>query len=145
MEHLTAAGGILFREAEEGAEPEVLLIYRRGVWDLPKGKLEENENVRDCAVREVSEEVGCKPPEIRAALAETYHEYHEGEQRIGKTTHWYAMALSEPAEEKDLSPETREGIQKLEWVPISEAAERVGYENLEQLLAEFKKWYAAGR
>lgn len=141
MEQITAAGGVLFREAEEGTgkEAEVLLIYRNGVWDLPKGKLEQNESIKECAAREVSEEVGCAIPDIHARLTDTYHEYEESGKQIGKTTHWYAMTLTQP--EEALSPEKKEGIHRLEWVPVSQAAQQVGYENLEHLLAAFKKWY----
>lgn len=143
MEHITAAGGVLFREPGEGKEPEVLLIHRNGVWDLPKGKLEDNESLKECAVREVSEEVGSAPPDIQAVLTDTYHEYREGGKQIAKTTHWYAMTLRDRKE--TLTPEKKEGIHKLEWVPLGQATERVGYENLEYLLAEFKKWYASSR
>ncbi|MDZ7690250.1 MAG: NUDIX domain-containing protein [Balneolaceae bacterium] len=138
MKPVTAAGGVLFREPESGSDPEVLLILRNGVWDLPKGKLEENESVEECAVREVSEEVGCSLPAIQTHITDTYHEYREGDSHFGKTTHWYAMTLSDKNEE--LSPEVKEGIKKLEWVPLMTAVERVGYENLEVLLREFKKW-----
>lgn len=140
MEPVTAAGGVLFREPDSGSDPEVLLILRNGVWDLPKGKLEDNESIKECAAREVSEEVGCSMPAIQAHITDTYHEYSEGNSRFGKTTHWYAMNLNDKSEE--LSPEVKEGIHKLEWVPLEAAVERVGYENLETLLTEFKKWLA---
>ena len=40
---------------------EILLIFRNGVWDLPKGgKIEYNESYEDAALREVSEETGVK-------------------------------------------------------------------------------------
>lgn len=142
MEKLTAAGGVLFRERDTEAGPEVLLIFRNGVWDLPKGKLEKDESIKECAAREVSEEVGSAPPTIHTHLTNTYHEYNEDDRSIGKTTYWYAMTLRDSVE--GLSPEVKEGIQKLEWVPLDKAVERVGYKNLEQLLLEFKKWYATG-
>ena len=37
---------------------EFLSIYRNGVWDLPKGKLEKGEDFQSAAVREVEEETG---------------------------------------------------------------------------------------
>ena len=39
---------------------EILLIYRNGVWDLPKGKIEFGESYEDAALREVAEETGVK-------------------------------------------------------------------------------------
>ena len=50
---ITAAGGLV--QNNEGA---FLLIYRRGFWDLPKGKLDLGESIPECAVREVQEETG---------------------------------------------------------------------------------------
>src|ERR1041384_5510821 len=46
-----AAGGVV--ENEHGG---VLMIYRRGKWDLPKGKRDDEEDMSRCALREVSEE-----------------------------------------------------------------------------------------
>ncbi|MFM8758223.1 MAG: NUDIX domain-containing protein, partial [Methylophilaceae bacterium] len=45
---LIAAGGLV--ENELG---QVLMIFRRGKWDLPKGKLDPNESIDECALREV--------------------------------------------------------------------------------------------
>ena len=40
------------------SKKEILWIFRRGFWDLPKGKLDEGETIQTCAVREVEEETG---------------------------------------------------------------------------------------
>ena len=47
---IEAAGGVVMKNQE------MLFIYRNGKWDLPKGKLEINESIPLCAVREVEEE-----------------------------------------------------------------------------------------
>ena len=52
-ETLIAAGGWVVNEFNE-----VLWIFRLGFWDLPKGKVETNENIKECAIREVIEECG---------------------------------------------------------------------------------------
>ena len=54
--HIIAAGGVVFRIEHEVVS--ILLIFRNGVWDLPKGKLEKGESIEMCASREVSEETG---------------------------------------------------------------------------------------
>ncbi len=139
MKEVTAAGGVLFREGKDDAGPEILLIFRRGVWDLPKGKREPGESIADCARREVSEEVGSRFPEIREQLSDTYHEYEENGEQIGKTTHWYAMTLQ--AHDPDLQPEVGEGIKKLEWVAADQARQRVGYDNLVTVIRDFQQWH----
>src|SRR5690554_763046 len=50
---IEAAGGLVLNSNQE-----VLLIYRRGVWDLPKGHVEEGETIETAAIREVQEETG---------------------------------------------------------------------------------------
>lgn len=127
----------MFRVNEED-ELQVLLIYRREVWDLPKGKKENSETLEQCAVREVSEEVGCPEPEILDELATTYHEYERGNKHYGKTTYWYAMQsdYGEP-----LHPQEEEGIEKIAWVSLKEARKRVGYDNLREVLEKFDRWH----
>ena len=55
FEIVKAAGGLVLNENKE-----LLFIFRRGKWDLPKGKLDEGETIEQCAIREVAEETGVK-------------------------------------------------------------------------------------
>lgn len=139
---VTAAGGVVFRFTSESEEPEVLLIYRNGYWDIPKGKLEKGETIPMCAVREVAEETGSDLPLVVSDLGTTYHEYEEKGKQIGKTTYWYSMIFSKA---QDLSPQTKEGIQALEWAELSEAFEQVGFENLREVLYSFQKSISGNR
>ena len=50
---IIAAGGLVTNENNE-----LLMIFRRGKWDLPKGKLDKGETIEECAIREVEEETG---------------------------------------------------------------------------------------
>lgn len=134
---INAAGGVLFRE--KYGQCEVLIIYRRGKWDLPKGIKEVGESFEDCAVREVEEETGAPLPVIRAYLKETYHEYEESGKKMGKTTHWYAMEL--PENEFIPEPQTEEQITEVMWSELEDAVTKVGYKNLESVLKVFLEWY----
>jgi 8-oxo-dGTP pyrophosphatase MutT (NUDIX family) len=125
---VTAAGGLVVRH--EGNGPLLLLIFRRGAWDLPKGKLDSGETVAACAVREVQEEVGIEQLSITADAGTTVHGYPEDGRYLVKTTHWYFMRTPE----RDFTPEEREGIEQVEWVPWDEARERLGYATLRDLL-----------
>ncbi len=134
LKQIKAGGGVLYRRSNY--DVEVLLIKRNGVWDLPKGKLEEGEEIGQCAVREVAEEVGISMPDIDQYLCDTYHEYEESGELIGKTTVWYSM-IHKPNVE--MSPQTEEGITDLQWFALSEAVEKVGFENLRSVLLTFSK------
>lgn len=104
-----AAGGLVFNS--QGA---CLFIYRRGHWDLPKGKIEKREAQDDAALREVKEECGFSNVSIRKFLTTTYHTYFERGKRILKPSHWYIMQSEEAFEE--LAPQTEEDITELKWV-----------------------------
>lgn len=132
---INAAGGVVFKF--ENDSPLVLLIYRNGFWDIPKGKMEKGEDIQQCAVREVSEEVGVDLPRIVADLGTTMHSYTEKGREIEKTTYWYSMKLAN--ELSAFTPQLDEGIEKVEWAELAEARAKVGFENLVVVLDRFKE------
>lgn len=106
---LVLAGGGLVRNGEE----KYLFMYRRGVWDLPKGKLDPGETIEHCAIREVMEETGIEGVILEGPLLITYHTYDESGKHILKETHWFRMAAPAPGE---LTPQLEEQITELRWV-----------------------------
>lgn len=113
---ITAAGGLV--QNNDGA---VLLIFRRGFWDLPKGKLDAGELIPECAVREVREETGLQTITLGPFICMTTHTYFDKwtQQNVKKETHWYAMKASSLLPET-LIPQTEEDIEKIEWVPVQQ-------------------------
>ncbi len=120
MKKIIKAGGGLVRNAEG----ELLLIFRRGKWDLPKGKLDEGETIEACALREVEEETGVKDLVLGELISVTWHEYFDkwvGEEVI-KETHWFKMDVaSVPA----LVPQIEEDITAIEWTKKSDLPKRM--------------------
>ncbi len=114
---IIAAGGLVFNE-----QNELLMIYRREKWDLPKGKLDEGETIETCAVREVEEETGIKVDELNKLLDITFHEYFDTyvNDDVIKETHWYLMKASS---NQSLIPQTEEDITAIKWVDKTELAE----------------------
>ena len=110
---VSAAGGLV-----KNSDGQCLLIYRNGKWDLPKGKLEKNEHIEQCAVREVAEECGIAEPTILHPLTTTYHTYTLNNRRILKPTYWFLMKSEDKSE---LVPQLEEGITNVVWVSNSEA------------------------
>ena len=105
---VTAAGGLVMN-----GNDEVLLIYRKGKWDLPKGKKEKGEKLEDCALREVEEETGLKQVKLISPLTVTYHTYHEGSRYMLKDSHWFNMKASA---KQQLVPQKEEDIHEIKWV-----------------------------
>ena len=111
---IRAGGGLLLNENHE-----LLMIFRRGSWDLPKGKLDEGETMEACALREVEEETGVGNLLLGEMLGITRHQYFDPyiQEEVIKETHWYAMNVNgRPA----LIPQTEEDITDIRWVPLQE-------------------------
>ncbi len=127
---IIAAGGLV--KNKKGA---LLLIFRNGKWDLPKGKIEKDETYSEGALREVQEETGLKKLRLLSEFQRTYHTYTQNEKRILKETVWYLMQ----ADDKATTPQLEEGITKTEWVPAADSAKVLAntYENILLLLKAF--------
>lgn len=131
--NVTAGGGVLFRRKNHGVE--ILLMRRRGLWDLPKGGIEHGESIEDGACREVQEETGCRSLRIIAPLGTTVHQYVESGVNITKKTWWYAMESDEP----ELNPQIEEEIDNLEWSNPDEAHQKVAFDNLREVISRFSR------
>jgi len=106
-----AAGGVVADQHRN-----ILLIHRKGKWDLPKGKLDKKESLEVCAIREVKEETGLKEVRLIESLITTYHVYDESGKHILKETHWYLMHADG---KQSLHPQTEEQIDEIKWVKPS--------------------------
>ncbi|MFB6229836.1 MAG: NUDIX domain-containing protein [Salinibacter sp.] len=104
----------------------LLVIFRRGVWDLPKGTKAPGETVRTCAKREVREEIGVDTLRMGRALGTTRHGYPDEDHYAVKTTHWYLMQTPE----RSFEPDCQEGIERVARARWSVARRHMGYETL---------------
>ncbi|MCZ4407376.1 NUDIX domain-containing protein [Cryomorphaceae bacterium 1068] len=106
FKEIEAAGGLVHNENNE-----YLLIFRKGKWDLPKGKIDEGETPEQAALREVEEECGVSDLKIGEALAPSYHTYEQDGVRILKKTYWYDMTSAQ----QEFTPQAEEDIEKVQW------------------------------
>lgn len=102
---IKAAGGVVIKGNK------MLLMFRRGVWDLPKGKLDPNESSREGAAREVQEETGVRVA-VGQRICTTWHTYTLNDSRILKRTKWYQMSV---LDDSRMAPQLDEDIEKLAW------------------------------
>ena len=125
---IEAAGGLIYN-----AKDQLLMIFRNGKWDLPKGKLEIGENIEQCAIREVEEECGILGLTITQQLEETYHTYELNKKEILKCTYWFKMKSSFKG---DFKPQINEGITAVNWVDKEDVSERLenSFGNIVELL-----------
>lgn len=128
---IEAAGGIVQNEKKE-----ILFIFRRGKWDLPKGKMEKKESAEECAQREIEEETGVTGIVLKKKIGETYHTYNEFGKHILKTSHWFYFTCSS---KQSLLPQTAEDITLAEWIKTKDIKTPMSntYENIKEIAAKF--------
>jgi 8-oxo-dGTP pyrophosphatase MutT (NUDIX family) len=105
--YIKAGGGLVINPFGK-----VLLIFRRGVWDLPKGKQDPGETLAQTALREVREETGLTDLKLVEKLGNGYHCYLMSKQRTLKRTRWYLMQTQSPDK---LVLQKEEGILDAAW------------------------------
>ncbi len=125
---IPAAGGLVLNE-----DSEIMFIFRRGFWDLPKGKIELSEKKKKAAIREVEEETGLRDMSITCKLGKSNHSYrNKSGKRILKVSHWYLMSTYK----QETVPQTEEDIVKAEWMSLQQfySEERPVYSNILEIL-----------
>ena len=105
---IEAAGGLVVNK-----DKEMLFIYRRGKWDLPKGKMEAGETPEICAEREIEEETGVNHLQLIHKIIDTYHIYEERGQQILKKTYWFYFTTNFEGTPK---PQIEEDISSISWI-----------------------------
>ncbi len=104
--YIEAAGGFIQKKEE------FLFIHRHGRWDLPKGKLEKGEGIKEAAIRECEEECGVKNLKIEKPLGSTFHLYPYKKDIALKQSYWFYMHTDF---EGPLIPQTGESIDEARW------------------------------
>lgn len=112
-----AAGGLVRNEHKA-----YLFIYKKNYWDLPKGKVDENEKAEEAAIRECTEETGIKDLKIVKNLGVTYHVFYQKKEWVLKITQWFLMYTKDSGL---LQAQTEEGIEKAEWMSREDICEKV--------------------
>jgi 8-oxo-dGTP pyrophosphatase MutT (NUDIX family) len=112
--YIEAAGGIV-----ENSNGEILLIFRRGRWDLPKGHIDAGEEALQAAIREIEEETGVTGLNFATKLGNTLHAYNVYGKWELKNTYWFAFNTEHSA----TTPQTEEDITAAMWVDKTKLTE----------------------
>ena len=112
---IESAGGLVCNHYHH-----ILLMFKRGRWDMPKGRIEADASVEESALREVQEETGLNIKRLRITtkLPSTWHTTRHQNVRYLKKTHWYLMEYD--GDDDDTAPQVEEGIIECRWVHLSD-------------------------
>jgi 8-oxo-dGTP pyrophosphatase MutT (NUDIX family) len=130
----TSAGGLVVDERSDG--PWVVLIAHRSAggelqWTLPKGGLEDGEDLEAAAVREVREETGLLAEVVRKlGVVDYWFVWRPDQVRYHKFVHYYLMAHRGG----DMSARDDEA-EEVAWLPLREALDRLTHPNERALVA----------
>ncbi|WP_232374733.1 8-oxo-(d)GTP phosphatase MutT1 [Mycolicibacterium mengxianglii] len=136
-----AAGAVLWRPLENldggagagSADLEVAVVHRPRYddWSLPKGKVDPGEIEPVTAAREIEEETGFRAHLGRRLMSVNYP-IEAGTKKV-----WYWAARVDPAFAGDFTP--NDEVDKLLWLPVSDAMDRVSYPHDVKVLRRFVK------
>ena len=141
-----AAGALVWRECR--GRLEVLLVHRPRYddWSFPKGKVERNESVRTCAVREVAEETG-----VRIALGQPLEtvRYKMSDGRRKRVYYWAARELGadEPGARARaaVTPASAREIDGVAWVRVKKARKQLTHAMDRDLLGSLVDLWEDGK
>jgi 8-oxo-(d)GTP phosphatase len=128
---IKAAGGIVSKK------DKILMIFRFGKWDFPKGKFDKGESPEACALREVEEECAVKV-KLGEPISNTWHTYTQNRKSILKKTYWFSMHLVNDAAMK---PQEEEGIEDIRWFSEADAKTALinSYPSMRYLFKQYLK------
>ena len=112
---IESAGGLVCNHFHH-----VLLMFKRGKWDMPKGRIENWDKREESALREVEEETGLDRNKlsIHGKLPSTWHTTSHQNTKYLKKTHWYLMQYD--GDDDDTNPQVEEGIIECRWIHLSD-------------------------
>jgi 8-oxo-dGTP pyrophosphatase MutT (NUDIX family) len=122
MNREISAGGIIVCY-KQGAIYVLLMKDMKGHWTFPKGKIEEGEDLRQTALREIEEEVGVKRLTFIAELTPVMYWYFRV-LAIRKTVHYFLFRSDRL---QNVTVQTEEGISEAKWTRWEEASAIIGY------------------
>lgn len=102
----------------------------RDRWTIPKGHVEEGENTRQTALREISEETGLTDVVLKSWLGKNNFRYRRENSLILMVTHIY-LAEIRSGSDKLIAEDWMNGIK---WFPAQEAVKKIAYENVRILM-----------
>src|SRR5213076_2296125 len=125
-----SSGGVVYR-VEDGIPLFLLLTSnKRGIWCLPKGLIEENEDEVTTAMREVREETGVSRVKLRGKVGQIKYQFGFRAKTYDKTVHFFLFET----DQADAKVGTEHDA--MEWMPYEKALQTLSYPNEKEMLSK---------
>lgn len=125
------AGGIVFRRTKDGKDVEFLLIQdAKNRWTIPKGHIEEGEESKETAEREINEETGLEKMEILQWLGKINFRYRRQTSLVLMTTEIFLVRALGNTDK--LKPE--DWMNDCKWLSSKDALDKIEYEDIGKLM-----------
>jgi 8-oxo-dGTP pyrophosphatase MutT (NUDIX family) len=129
--HETTSGGIVFRRDKKTNQVEILLIQdAKDRWTIPKGHVEEGEEPKQTAEREIREETGLQEMKVYNWLGKVNFRYRRTHTLVLMTMHIYLVQGM--GDTNKLNPE--DWLNDIKWFPAPEAVDKIAYDDIGKLI-----------
>lgn len=129
--HETTSGGVIFRRNSTSGQLEILLIQdAKNRWTIPKGHVEEGEQPKETAEREIREETGLQEMKVHNWLGKVNFRYRRTHTLVLMTMHIYLVQGL--GDTDSLEPE--DWLSGIRWMPANEAIDKIAYDDIGKII-----------
>jgi 8-oxo-dGTP pyrophosphatase MutT (NUDIX family) len=129
--HETTSGGIIFRRNKKTKQLEILLIQdAKNRWTIPKGHVEPEEEPKDTAAREITEETGLQEMKVMNWLGKVNFRYRRTHTLVLMTMHIYLVEGK--GDTDNLKPE--DWLTDIKWLSANDAIDKIAYDDIGKLI-----------
>ncbi len=127
----TTSGGVVFRHNPTSGHVEILLIQdAKNRWTIPKGHVEEGEEPKQTAEREIREETGLQEMKVYNWLGKVNFRYRRTHTLVLMTMHIYLVQGLGDTNQL----EGEDWLTDIKWFDAAEAVDKIAYDDIGKLM-----------